>query len=107
MGLLMKNSKTTNPFELLEEDKEKARAKQVAFQVSMVLRRLIVEQGAEKSAALIGVGKSRISQLVTRGGSGVTIDFMISALLKMGGNVETELELDDKDPSITITMSLR
>ena len=104
----MKNSTTTtNPFELLESDREKARARQVAFQMSMILRRLIVEQGVEKSAALMGVGKSRISQLVTRGGAGITIDFMVSALLKMGGSVETELVLDDENASITITMSMK
>lgn len=80
-----------NPFELLTDDKHEANVMRISAYLAMLLAKAIERHGRPKSAELLGVSVSRVSRLANRTGSGMTIDFMLLSLSKLGARVNAEM----------------
>ena len=101
--------KSNNPFELLTDDKDKANVMRVSAYMAMLLGKAIDKRGRQKSAELLGVSQSRVSRLANRTGSGMTIDFMLLSLSKLGASVDASILAADNESvgGASISISLQ
>lgn len=87
-----------NPFELLTDDKHEANVMRISAYMAMLLAKAIERHGRPKSAELLGVSVSRVSRLANRTGSGMTIDFMLLSLSKLGAEVNADMLAGEGGP---------